>query len=412
MGFDVTQDATNFYVELTNITYSGRVVAYNPRSVEIYRSLWPIMVPTIRTVVTIPKPVDEGTYCFFFYDLNDVAHSGWNKCVQKTITPSRYRCTSNGCVADPAGVYSDLAACQAGCASAGVVATTITAWPQDSEPGDSVIIKPTYKNNTAQTLLSDLKIFFDGKLIKTESGKSFSAYATYELTYIYYLPFDTVPGNHTITATATGQTTNIPTFTYRSAGTPSRYSCTNGMCTADPNGIYTSLSACQSACQSQYHNVCQNGTCVRMTGVGANECPTIGASCTPPPPPSGLFINDLQGSVSVPLNTPVKLRVQGIGANKDIMIQNISATPDVTIVQGTTNSNGVFETTVTFSQNGSFELRGYYNCISLVCANETNTVNVTAGKGSSEWLTAAFYLGVLGIGAYIYSTYKKGRGIV
>lgn len=30
----------------------------------------------------------------------------------------------------------------------------------------------------------------------------------------------------------------------------------------------------------QYHNVCQNGTCTKITGTGTNECTTIGQSCT------------------------------------------------------------------------------------------------------------------------------------
>jgi len=404
MGFDVTQDATNFYVELTNITYSGRVVAYNPKSVEIYRSLWPIMVPTIRTVVTIPKPVDEGTYCFFFYDLNDVAHSGWNKCVPRSITPSRYRCTSNGCVTDPAGVYSDLASCQAGCASAGVVATTITAWPQDSEPGDSVIIKATYKNNTAQTLLSDLKIFFDGKLIKTESGKSFSAYATYELTYIYYLPFDTVPGNHTITATATGQTTNIPTFTYRSAGTPSRYSCKNGMCTADPAGAYTSLSACQSACQSQYHNVCQNGTCVTITGAGTDECPTNGSPCN---------LSDII-SISADKQRDTKAFTATIsvswpnGAGKKVGFQHPGSILTDCINYITLDSNGKGSTQIEITSSTEY-LAALDGCCraNLPGCKYSNKLSFTVD--AIDWSKMVLYAGGLIAAAYVASKYIESR---
>jgi len=154
-----------------------------------------------------------------------------------------------------------------------------------------------------------------------------------------------------------------------------------------------------------YGYECQNNTCQ----VVANSTQTLAecqAVCIASP---GLYINGKQGSVSVALNTPVVLRIQGIGAGKAVRIDNISATPDAIIAEGTTDANGVFETTVNFSEYASMQLRGYYNCIAFVCANETNTINLTAGEEKKDWVATAAYLGIAAIGTYLVATFIKGR---
>jgi len=155
---------------------------------------------------------------------------------------------------------------------------------------------------------------------------------------------------------------------------------------------------------------CVNNTCTETLDSTApyKNDKTCGGSCSSNSTPA-LYVNDLQGSVNVALNTPVTLRIQGIGAGKAVRIDNISATPDAIIAQGTTDSNGVFQTTVNFSEYVSMQLRGYYNCVSFVCANETNTINLTAGEKQKDWVATAAYLGIAAIGAYLLGTFIKGR---
>jgi len=148
---------------------------------------------------------------------------------------------------------------------------------------------------------------------------------------------------------------------------------------------------------------CINGACTEVlagSGGYVND-PTCAGACSATGTP-GLYVDGKQGSVKVALAKPVALKVQGIGAGKSVRIDNISATPDEIVAQGTTDSNGIFETTVIFSVNTAFQLRAYYNCVAFVCANETNTVNVQAGEGETDWMMYAVIIGILVI-VFFYS---------
>jgi len=98
-------------------------------------------------------------------------------------------------------------------------------------------------------------------------------------------------------------------------------------------------------CGSATHKECVNNTCQVVAGAGTDNC----SACQSNPTPA-LYVDGKQGSVSVALNAPVVLKMQGIGAGKSVRIDNISAIPDEIIAQGTTDSNGVFQTTVNFSE--------------------------------------------------------------
>ncbi|HWQ95923.1 MAG TPA: hypothetical protein VN368_00985 [Candidatus Methylomirabilis sp.] len=146
----------------------------------------------------------------------------------------------------------------------------------------------------------------------------------------------------------------------------------------------------------EYKYECLNGSC-QQTGTGTQtkaECQTTCAGDSP-----GLSVNGKRGSVGVPLNTPVTLAMTGIGANTSVMIVNVSATPDETIAQGTTDANGNFVTSMIFSKYEVVQIRGYSSCISFVCAKEWNTVTVTAGEDESldywKWVIVLLILVVV-----------------
>lgn len=118
-----------------------------------------------------------------------------------------------------------------------------------------------------------------------------------------------------------------------------------------------------------------------------------------------LLVNGQKGEIRVPLNTDVRLRLQRADPNDDILIVNISATPDVELCQGNSDFSGVFECTVQFQENTSVELRGYEDCFAGLCAKQSNTVRVIAGeseeKKGTDWATIGLLAaGLLGA-AYV-----------
>uniref|UniRef100_A0A6H2A1E4 Uncharacterized protein n=1 Tax=viral metagenome TaxID=1070528 RepID=A0A6H2A1E4_9ZZZZ len=95
-----------------------------------------------------------------------------------------------------------------------------------------------------------------------------------------------------------------------------------------------------------------------------------------------LLVNGTKGEVKVPLNTDVIVRVQGADPVDDIVITNISAFPDINLCQGDSDSVGVFECTVRFSENSTVELKAYEDCAAGICLKESNVVRIIAGEGA------------------------------
>ena len=126
-----------------------------------------------------------------------------------------------------------------------------------------------------------------------------------------------------------------------------------------------------------------------------------------------LLVNGVKGEVKVPLNTDVTVRVQGADPNDDIRIDNISTLPDTILVQGDSDSVGVFEAVIQFDENTTVELKAYEDCALGICAKGSNVVKIIAGEGSPDTGPGIGTGILLGLGmlaaAFLFGSTKKGK---
>lgn len=101
-----------------------------------------------------------------------------------------------------------------------------------------------------------------------------------------------------------------------------------------------------------------------------------------------LTINDLKGSVSVDKNKNIAIKVTGANPGETVEIKNISSTPDTLLTSGLAGDDGIYETTLTFNTDVTFEIQAFQGCIcalnACTCAKNSNIIELKVGAGSPE----------------------------